>query len=119
MKVGDVLQQSKEGAAVPYPNQIERALLQQVSNAAFTFMKALPECRGVRIIRLVELNGKQQLWEAEAELLFPNRALAALGLPLQREVLDSEVYLLRLDNQLQVVAYGPKYALSGSQADEE
>lgn len=28
------------------------------------------------------------------------------GAPVQREVLDSQVYLLRLDGQLNVVAYG-------------
>jgi hypothetical protein len=28
------------------------------------------------------------------------------GVPVQREVLDSQIYLLRLDGQLNVVAYG-------------
>jgi len=40
------------------------------------------------------------------EVFVPNPTIKALGLPTQKEVLDCQCYLLRLDDQLNIVAYG-------------
>lgn len=56
--------------------------------------------------KLVQLDAEKGIWEAEVYL--PNATIKALRLPVQKEVLDCHDYLLRVDGQLSVVAYGPR-----------
>ena len=58
------------------------------------------------VTKLVLLDSKKVTWEAEADVYVPNLTIRALGLPVQQEVLDCQTYLLRLDKQLNIVAYG-------------
>ena len=53
-----------------------------------------------------EWNTHGRSWEPEAEVYVPNATIKALGLPVQKEVLDCQLSLLRLDGQLNMVAYG-------------
>ena len=44
-------------------------------------------------------------WEVEAGVWQPSAAIQALGLSMQRVVLDESFYAVRLDGRLNVVAY--------------
>ncbi len=81
-------------------------LIEEVRNAVCEFMKDQPDVRAVKVVKLVQIDSETGSWEAEAEVSVLNSTIKALRLPVQREVLDSQVYLLRLDGQLNVVAYG-------------
>ena len=86
----------------------EHSLIDNVRNAVCDFLKKQPDVREARVTKLVEIDAEKGTWEAEAEVYLPNATIRALGLPVQREVLDCQDYLLRVDGQLNVVAYGPR-----------
>ena len=67
------------------------------------------------ITKLALMDSEKGTWEAEAEVYVPNPTIRALGLPVRKEVLDCQTYLLRLDKQLNIVAYG----LRGSVMERE
>ena len=69
---------------------------------------ALDDVRQVNVTKLVQIDPDEGTWEAEVEVFYPNPTIKALGLPVLNPVLDQESYLLRLDGQLNVLAYGPK-----------
>lgn len=75
-------------------------------NAVIAFLKETLDVKQVNITKLVQIDSEKGTWEAEGEVFVPNPTIKALGLPTQKEVLDCEYYLLRLDDQLNVVAYG-------------
>ena len=81
----------------------------QLVNAARDFLLAtIPDVRSATITKLAVIDSAKHLWEAEADVQVPNATVKALGLPTQRPVLDTHAYLLRLDEQLIVLAYGMK-----------
>jgi len=78
-------------------------------DAAIDFLnKMLPDVSHINIIKLALIDPEQGGWEAEAEVCVPNATLKALGLPTRRPVLDRQAYLLRLDDEGNVTAYGPR-----------
>jgi len=79
--------------------------IEDARKAVVNFLRGMPDVKEVKVIKLALVDSERRAWEAEAEVSVPNATIKALGLPLQKEVLDSEVYSLRLDNQLRIVAY--------------
>jgi hypothetical protein len=89
--------------------QAERKVLPigNARDAVIDFLsKMLPDVRHINIIKLALMDPEQGGWEAEAEVQVPNATVKALGLPTRRPVLDLQTYLLRLDNEGNVTAYG-------------
>lgn len=83
--------------------------IDDVIHAATDFLnKAVSDARRVKVRKLAQVDSETGTWEVEAEVYVPNETIRNLGLPVQKEVLDCQDYLLRLDRNLQVVAYGPK-----------
>jgi len=87
-------------------------LIQEVRKAVCDFLKEELEVQQVRVTKLVQIDAQTGFWEAEAEVSMPNTAIGALGLSLRKEVLDCQDYLLRLDGQLNIVAYGRRDLVS-------
>lgn len=82
--------------------------LEDTRNAVIAFLKEMADVREVKVTKLALMDAEKGTWEAEAEVYVPNATIKALRLPTQKEVLDCEVYLLRLDSGLNVIAYGLK-----------
>ena len=70
------------------------------------FLKKQSGVRQVDVTKLVQIDLEKGSWEAEADVYVPNVTIRNLGLPVLKEVLDCQTYLLRLDGQLNVTAYG-------------
>lgn len=82
--------------------------IDDVRNAVCDFLKKQPDVKQVRVTKLVQIDAEKGTWEAEAEVYVPNATIRLLGLPVRKEVLDCQDYLLRVDGQLNVIAYGPR-----------
>lgn len=82
--------------------------IEDARNAVIAFLKNTLDVKQVNVTKLVVLDSEKGTWEAEAEVYVPNLTIKALGLRTQREVLDCQPYLLRLDSQLNIIAYGLK-----------
>jgi len=82
------------------------ASIEEARNAVIGFLSKMPDAKQVSVTKVVLIDLQEGTWEAEAEAWMPNATVKALGLPVQREVLDCKEYLLRLDRQLNIVAYG-------------
>jgi len=80
--------------------------IEDLRDAVIAFLKKSLEAKQVNVTKLVQIDSETGTWEAEAEVFVPNPTIKALGLPVKKEVLDREAYLLRLDSQLNIVAYG-------------
>jgi hypothetical protein len=83
--------------------------IENAIQAANDFLiKAVPDARRVKVRKMaqIDFDSETGAWEVEAEVYVPNETVRSLGLPVQKEVLDCQDYLLRLDSKLQVVAYG-------------
>jgi hypothetical protein len=81
--------------------------IESARDAVIDFLnKTLPDVRHTNIVKLALLDPEQGTWEAEAEVQVPNATVKALGLPTRRPVLDRKAYLLRLDDEGNVTAYG-------------
>jgi len=87
--------------------------LEEVGKAVCVFLKKLPDVKEVRMVKLARLDPEKGLWEAEVEVYAPNVTIRALGLSGKRDVLDCSNYLIRVDDQLQVIAYGRKDTMGG------
>jgi hypothetical protein len=72
--------------------------------------ESLPEARRAQVTRVVQSDGGEGGWLAEAEVWQPNPAIEALGLQTRHPVFDQNVYVVRLDCQLNVVGYEIKEA---------
>ncbi len=83
-------------------------MIDAVRDAVCDFLKKQPDVKEARVTKLVEIDDEKGIWEAAAEVFLPNATIKALKLPVQREVLDCHDYLLRVDGQLNIVAYGPR-----------
>jgi len=82
--------------------------IEDARDAVIAFLKKTLDVKHVNVTKLAVLDSEKGTWEAEAEVYVPNPTIKALGLPIQKEVLDCQPYLLRLDSQLNIVAYGLK-----------
>jgi hypothetical protein len=83
--------------------------LEQLAHAARDFLlRTVLEVHGATVTKLAVIDSEKGLWEAEADLQVPNATVKALGLPTRRPVVDTQTYLLRLDEQLNILAYGLK-----------
>lgn len=80
--------------------------VEEVGNAVEAFLKKLPDIKRVKVTKMAQIDPEKGDWEAEAEVFVPNATIQALGLPVQKEVLDCQTYLLRVDGRLRIVAYG-------------
>ena len=80
--------------------------VEDVRDAAANFLKKMPDAKEVRVTKLALMDSEKGTWEAEADVYVPNPTISALGLPVRKKVLDCQTYLLRLDKQLNIVAYG-------------
>ena len=80
--------------------------IEDVRDTVANFLKKMPDAKEVSITKLALMDCEKGTWEAEAEVYVPNPTIRALGLPVRKEVLDCQTYLLRLDKQLNIVAYG-------------
>ncbi|MBI3939339.1 MAG: hypothetical protein HY315_00755 [Acidobacteria bacterium] len=116
MKSVDAPGQCNEATVAPNCASTSDVTAEEVREAAASVLTALQDCRRVRIIRVMEIDREEGRWEVEAEVLFPNVTVASLGLSLQREVLDSHTYLVRLDRQLKVRGYGRKDLIDDGRA---
>jgi hypothetical protein len=87
--------------------ETERKLppIEDVRDAVSNFLKKMVDGMKVSVTKLVLLDSEKETWEAEADVYVPNPTIRALGLPVQKEVLDCQAYLLRLDKQLNIIAY--------------
>ena len=90
--------------------EAERKLppIEDVRDAISNFFKKMVDAKKVSVTKLVLLDSEKETWEAEADVYVPNPTIKALGLPVQKEVLDRQTYILRLDMQLNIVAYERK-----------
>ena len=95
-----VLSRAGPGAEPPKLPPIE-----DVRDAVANFLKKMVDAKKVSITKLALMDSEKGTWEAEAEVYVPNPTIRALGLPVRKEVLDCQTYLLRLDKQLNIVAY--------------
>ena len=97
-------------AQSPGGTEKERKLppIRDVRKAVLDFLGELPDVRRVNVTKLAVLDRKNGTWEAEADAFIPNATIRSLQLPTQKEVLDCKEYLLRLDRDLNVEAYGFK-----------
>ena len=80
--------------------------VEEVGNAAEAFLKKLPDIKRVKVTKMAQIDPEKGYWEVEADVFVPNATIQALGLPVQKEVLDCQTYLLRVDGRLRIVAYG-------------
>lgn len=93
--------------------------IENARNSAIDFLKRMPDVKQVNVTKLVQIDVEKGTWEAEAEVYVPNPTIRALGLPVQKEVLDCHDYLLRLDGQLNVVAYGLRDSVAEGREQDE
>ncbi len=87
--------------------EAERKLppIEEVKDAISNFLKKMVGAKKVSVTKMALLDSEKETWEADADVYVPNPTIRALGLPVQKEVLDCQTYLLRLDMQLNIVAY--------------
>lgn len=79
--------------------------IEDVRKAVIDFLKKMPDVNQVNVTKLALMDSEKGAWEAEAEVYVPNATIKALRLPTQKEVLDSQLYLLRLNSELDIIAY--------------
>jgi len=106
-----------EQVASPSGSGTNRKLpsLAAVRRAVRDFLEEMPNVRAMAVTKIALIEPEKGTWEAEADVHVPNATVAALGLPLQKEVLDCQAYLLRLDGDLNIVAYGSRDGLRDSE----
>ena len=85
--------------------------VEEVGNAVEAFLKKLPDIKRVKVTKMAQIDPEKGYWEVEADVFVPNATIQALGLPVQKEVLDCQTYLLRVDGRLRIVAYGLRDSL--------
>jgi len=84
--------------------------------AVSRFLKTQPDVKHASVTKLTQAAAGKGLWQAEAEVYVPNAVIKTLGLRVRRQVLDRRLYVLRLDSELNVVAYELKEAGEGDEA---
>ena len=99
-----------QSSTTPQP-QVKAPSILNARKAVCDFLKGMPDVREVNVTKLAVMDSERGIWEAEADVYTPNPTIKALGLPVVKQVLDCDTYILRLNNQLEVVAYGLKDSL--------
>ena len=79
-----------------------------VRAAVGEFLQKNLDAMRVNVIKLAQIDPEKGSWEAEADVYVPNTTIRNLGLPVSKQVLDCQRYVLRLDGQLNITAYGLK-----------
>ena len=96
-------------------NSADQPSMGALRSAACHFLQeSLPGADRVKIVKMASVKvDNNTWWEAEAEVWEPNETIQSLRLAthLRRPVLDEHLYLLRMDSQLNVLAYGLKEEL--------
>jgi hypothetical protein len=83
-----------------------RISLAEARAAVQTFLReAFPEVWRVDVTRIAPVESHDAAWEADAVVWQPNATIQALQLSTEHPVLDQNYYLVRLDSELNVVAY--------------
>lgn len=105
--VSDTEKMSKPELSPAGP-ETERKLppIEDVRDAISNFLAQMVDAQEVSVTKLVLLDAEKITWEAEADVYVPNPTVRALDLPIEKEVLDCQKYLLRMDKHLNIVAYG-------------
>jgi hypothetical protein len=89
-----------------------RPTVREARTAAIDFLKeSLGKIARVDVIGMAPIHAGSGSWELEVRVWQPNATIQALGLSPEHPVLDREAYLVRLDENLNVVSYGLKEAL--------
>jgi len=108
-KILDAVKMSEPVDSRKAPNAKRKGQpIEDARETVIAFLKKTLDVKQVNVTKLAQIDSEKGTWEAEAEVYVPNATIRALGLPTQKEVLDCQAYLLRLDGQLNVVAYGLK-----------
>ena len=92
--------------------------IEDVRDAVANFLKKMPDAKEVSITKLALMDSEKGTWEAEAEVYVPNPTIRALGLPVRKEVLDCQTYILRLDKRLNIVSYGLRDSVENKEGME-
>jgi len=81
------------------------AKIEETSKTASEFLKKVlcVDEGKIKVIRTVRDNGG---WETEVEVYEESSFIKSLGLPTR--VLDRNIYMVKLDNNLEILSYGRK-----------
>ncbi|BBU63945.1 hypothetical protein MSC49_38800 (plasmid) [Methylosinus sp. C49] len=79
--------------------------LRAVGAAARVFLTDELQAREIKITRIAPPAGEEGVWTVEADVLTPDLAVKALGIPVSQEVLKRERWSLDMDSQLAVIAF--------------
>lgn len=93
----------KEGALA---QPVAAYTIVDVRAAAVEFLQKNLDAMRVNVTKLAQVDPEKGSWEAEADVYVPNTTIRNLGLPVSKQVLDCQQYVLRLDRQLNITAYG-------------
>ena len=104
--VSDIANKGIPGPSAASSRRTRPSTIEDVRTAVSDFLKQQPDVRRVNVTKLAQIDPEAGTWEAEAELYVPNAIIKALALPVSKEVLDCQQYLLRVDGQLNIIAYG-------------
>lgn len=104
--VSDIANKGIPGPSTASSRRTRPSTIEDVRTAVSDFLKQQPDVRRANVTKLVQIDLEAGTWEAEAELYVPNAIIRALELPVSKEVLDCQRYLLRVDGQLNIIAYG-------------
>ncbi len=118
--VSDTEKMSKPELSPAGP-ETERKLppIEDVRDAISNFLAQMVDAQEVSVTKMVLLDAEKVTWEAEADVYVPNKTIRALELPTEKEVLDCQKYLLRMDKHLNIVAYGRRDPLRDEDSGED
>jgi len=78
-------------------------------NAALEFLQeSLPDLVQADVTRIARGSAEPRCWEVEIQAWQPNTTIRAMGLTTERPVRDPASFLVRLDEELNVIEYGLK-----------
>ena len=105
----------------PAGPETERKLppIEDVRDAISNFLAQMVDAQEVSVTKLVLLDAEKVTWEAEADVYVPNPTIRGLELPMEKEVLDCQKYLLRMDKHLNIVAYGRRDPVRDKDSGED
>ena len=104
--VSNIADKGIPGPSTASSRRTRPSTIEDVRTAVSDFLKQQPDVRRANVTKLAQIDSEAGTWEAEAEVYVPNTTIKNLGLPVSREVLDCRQYLLRVDGQLNIIAYG-------------
>jgi len=118
--VSDTEKMSKPELSPAGP-ETERKLppIEDVRDTISNFLAQMVDAQEVSVTKLVLLDAEKVTWEAEADVYVPNPTIRGLELPMEKEVLDCQKYLLRMDKHLNIVAYGRRDPVRDKDSGED